>query len=92
MALPTFSSSFYLRCAASRTKIELKLTSAQLEYLHQYYTIDQSPAEEVFYELGQQWKKDDFKFRLDLEQWFFCRRMADWEERERRQAMPRIAG
>ncbi|CAF0779072.1 unnamed protein product [Rotaria sordida] len=64
-------------CAAKVVKIEKKLTNEQLNYLHEYYRINQYPGLWGTEEIAKQWNIDDFDFHMDLMEWFFCRRMAE---------------
>ncbi|CAF3963102.1 unnamed protein product [Rotaria magnacalcarata] len=66
--------SFLVRCATTLTKIEHKLTNVQIGYLCRYYRMNNDPENEEF---AKQWNRDDIIWFWDLDQWCFCRRIAD---------------
>ncbi|CAF1567782.1 unnamed protein product, partial [Rotaria sp. Silwood1] len=69
------------------TNLENKLTYEQVQYLHEYYTMNQIPESIEIEEIAKQWNIDDF----DLSNWFFYRYMIELAVEQHRYEVKTIA-
>ncbi|CAF1447237.1 unnamed protein product [Rotaria magnacalcarata] len=81
------SCEFFTQCATEITNVEKKLTDEQVQYLHEYYTMNQIPEPIEIDAIAKHWNIDDF----DLSNWFFSRYMIDRAVEQRRFEAKRIA-
>ncbi|CAF0877256.1 unnamed protein product [Adineta steineri] len=82
---------FLTECAAKLIIVENKLTEEQLLYFRQYYMINRLPRINELRSISKELNNEDFDFFLDLETWFYCRRMAEEATAQRQYEAKKIA-
>ncbi|UJR32535.1 hypothetical protein I4U23_019997 [Adineta vaga] len=82
---------FLAKCAQNLIIVENKLTEQQLLYLRQYYMINKSPGIDELRSISKEFHNESFDFFLDLENWFYCRRMAEQATAQRQYEAKKMA-
>ncbi|CAF1065553.1 unnamed protein product [Rotaria sordida] len=65
-------------------KVEKNLTNEQLQYLRQYYIMNNIPEMIEIERIAKQWNINDFDFHMNLSDWFFCQHVTEQELEQRR--------
>ncbi|CAF1342772.1 unnamed protein product [Adineta ricciae] len=75
---------YFAQCTSRLKEVEKLLTNEQIQYLNEYYTMNRMPSVNEVLLICNQWNLKGIGWLVDIEDWFFGRRMAETEIQERR--------